>query len=134
MSRPCLPRKITNLPSVTWFKPVGVPLRHLDEVVLTLDEVEAVRLADVRGLYQEEVAEQMQVSRPTVGRILTSARKKIAEALVLGKAIRFEGGQVYTEGETFGEPCCNRRSGHGCRASKKRRAQGGREKNEPIED
>ncbi len=108
MSRPVSPRKIENMPSITWFKPVGVPLKQLEEVVLTLDEIEAVRLADVEGLYQEQVANQMNVSRPTVGRILTSARKKMAEALVLGKAIRMEGGSVYTGAGMAGKTCCGR--------------------------
>ncbi len=66
----------------------------LEEVSLTFDEIEAVRLADLENLYQEKVAERMGVSRQTVGRILVAARKKIAEALVNGKAIRLEGGQI----------------------------------------
>jgi predicted DNA-binding protein (UPF0251 family) len=64
------------------------------EVVLTLDEVEALRLADLNGFYQETAAEQMKVSRATFARIVNSAHKKIAEALVMGKAIRVEGGNV----------------------------------------
>jgi predicted RNA-binding Zn-ribbon protein involved in translation (DUF1610 family) len=65
---------------------------------VTVDEYEAIRLADMEGLYQEKVAEMMGVSRQTVGRILQSAHKKIAEALVHGKAIRIEGG-AYVENE-----------------------------------
>ncbi len=108
MPRPKCPREIKNLPAISWFKPAGVPLRGLEEVVLTLDEIEAIRLADAEGLYQEQVAEQMKVSRPTVGRILASARKKIAEALVQGKAIRMEGGTVKIRSATLGKPCCKR--------------------------
>jgi predicted DNA-binding protein (UPF0251 family) len=88
-----------------------VPLRELDEVVLMFDEIEALRLADAEGLYQEEIAEQMKVSRATVGRILAAARKKTAEALVQGKAIRIEGGCVSIRGTAIGRPCCRRGQG-----------------------
>ena len=99
MPRPENIREIDGAPEVTWFKPAGMPMRHLEEVVLTLDEIEAIRLADAEGLYQEQVAEQMKVSRPTVGRILASARQKVADALVNGKAIRIEGGTVVIRGK-----------------------------------
>lgn len=108
MPRPENIREIDTPPPVTWFKPTGVPMRDLDEVVLTLDEIEAVRLADAEGLYQEQVAEQMKVSRQTVGRILASAHRKIADALVNGKAIRMEGGSVVIRGKS-GRPCHGRR-------------------------
>jgi len=98
MPRPKVTRQVSERPEVTWFKPAGVPLRNLDEVVLTLDEIEAIRLADLDGMYQEQAAEQMDVSRQTVGRILTSAHRKIAEALVEGKAIRMEDGPVQFRG------------------------------------
>ena len=65
----------------------------LEEVVLTIDEFEAVRLADLEGLYQEQAAEKMNVSRQTFGRIIESARKKVAEALVQGKALKIGGGE-----------------------------------------
>jgi len=119
MPRPVTPREIESLPPVNWFKPAGVPLRDLEEVVLTLDEIEAVRLADAEGLYQEQVAEQMKVSRPTVGRILASAHQKIAEALVQGKAIRMEGGTIHIRGRRSGKACRGRGRGQG------RRRQGG---------
>ncbi len=108
MPRPISPREIAVPPNATWFKPTGVPLRDLEEVVLTFDEIEAVRLADAEGLYQEQVAEQMKVSRPTVGRILASARKKVAKALVQGKAIRMEGGIINIRDPKLGKPCCER--------------------------
>jgi predicted DNA-binding protein (UPF0251 family) len=76
------------------FKPAGVPMRELEEVVMTLDEFEALRLADLDGLYQEQAAEQMNVSRPTFSRVIDSARRKLADALVHGKALRIEGGPV----------------------------------------
>ena len=113
MPRPKCPREIGEAPHVTWFKPKGVPMRELEEVVLTLDEIEAMRLADAEGLYQEQVAEQMKVSRPTVGRILAAARQKTAEALVQGKAIRIEGGTVLIRGRPSGGRCRGRGQGHG---------------------
>lgn len=76
------------------FKPAGIPARMLDEVVITLDELESVRLADFEGLYQERAAELMGVSRPTFGRIVEAARRKIADALIHGKLLRIAGGSV----------------------------------------
>ncbi len=109
MPRPISPREIEEPPEATWFKPTGIPMRELEEVVLTFDEIEAIRLADSEGLYQEEVAERMKVSRPTVGRILASARRKIADALVHGKAIRMEGGIIHIRDSKLGPPCCRRK-------------------------
>lgn len=92
MSRPPKCRWVEFIPRLTLFKPAGVPLRDLEEVCLTVEELEAVRLKDLLGLEQEACAERMGISRPTFHRILTAARAKIAEALVSGKAIRVEGG------------------------------------------
>jgi predicted DNA-binding protein (UPF0251 family) len=94
MSRPCCPRRIGFAPDATYFKPAGVPVCHLEQVTLTLDEVEALRLADLQGLYQEQAAKQMKISRPTFARIIEEARRKVAEALIHGKALRLEGGAV----------------------------------------
>jgi len=94
MARPIQCRRVSSMPESSYFKPRGIPLCSLEEVVLTMDEFEAIRLADLEGLYQEEAAEKMKVSRPTFGRIIESARRKIAEALVKGKALKIEGGQV----------------------------------------
>jgi len=80
------------LPETTYFKPAGVPLRELEEVVLTVCEFEAIRLKDLEGLEQEECAKKMDISQPTFFRLLDSARKKIADAIVNGKAIKIEGG------------------------------------------
>lgn len=77
---------------IDFFKPAGVPLRDLEEVSVTVEELEAIRLKDVEGLEQESCAERMGISRPTYHRILASARAKVAKALVEGKAIRVEGG------------------------------------------
>ena len=101
MTRPKTLRRIDSIPDVKWFKPAGIKMCSLEEVSLTFDEIEAIRLADLENLYQEQVATRMGVSRQTVGRILVSARKKVAEALVTGKAIRLEGGQIQ-----FCNPTC----------------------------
>ena len=82
------------VPHVAYYKPRGVPLSALQCVELAVDELEALRLADLEGLYQEEAARRMNVSRQTFGRIIESARKKVADALVHGKALSIEGGPV----------------------------------------
>ncbi len=81
-------RNIESEPNVTYYKPVGIPLRELQELELDLDELEAIRLSDYEGLYQEEAAEKMHVSRQTFGRIINNAHRKIAECLIKGKAIK----------------------------------------------
>lgn len=78
------------MPSVYYFKPQGIPLRFLEEVILFGDELEAIKLHDVDKLEQKEAAEKMEISQPTFARILDKAYKKIAEAIILGKAIRIE--------------------------------------------
>jgi predicted DNA-binding protein (UPF0251 family) len=85
-------RRVGSLPQVTYFKPAGVPLAHLQEVRLTIEEAESIRLKDVEGMEQDECAEKMRVSRTTFARILLLARQKMADALLNGKAIRIEGG------------------------------------------
>lgn len=77
-------------PIVRYFKPQGVPLRELEEVILAPSEMEALKLHDVDGLEQVVAAEKMGISQPTFGRILNAAYKKIAHALVQGKAIKIE--------------------------------------------
>jgi predicted DNA-binding protein (UPF0251 family) len=94
MSRPFKCRRIGFLPDVTYFKPAGIPLRNLEEISLTLSEAEALRLKDLEGLAQEQAAEKMSISRPTFQRILASARQKVADALLNGKAIQIEGGNI----------------------------------------
>ena len=93
MARPRNCRRVGCMPQSDYFKPRGIPLSMLEEVVLTVDEFEAVRLADLEGLYQERAAEKMNVSRQTFGRIIESAHKKVAEVLVQGKALKIEGGE-----------------------------------------
>jgi uncharacterized protein len=92
MPRPPKCRRVALLPPVTYFKPAGIPLRILEEVRLSVEEAEAMRLKDIEGLEQEQGAEKMNVSRPTFQRVLVSSRRKIADALLNGKAIRIEGG------------------------------------------
>jgi predicted DNA-binding protein (UPF0251 family) len=77
---------------VTYFKPAGIPLRDLEEVCMSIEEAESIRLKDLEGLEQEQGAEKMNISRPTFQRVLASARQKIADALLNGKAIRIDGG------------------------------------------
>jgi len=85
-------RHVERLPLVKYFKPDGIPAVSLQQVILKVEEMEAVRLKDLLGWEQEECAAKMQVSRPTFQRILIEGRAKIADALVNGKAILIEGG------------------------------------------
>jgi len=80
------------MPDVTYFKPAGIPLKALKEVRLSVEEAEAIRLRDLEGLEQEQGAEKMNISRPTFQRVLASARQKMADALLNGRAIRIDGG------------------------------------------
>jgi predicted DNA-binding protein (UPF0251 family) len=99
MARSRCPRRVAAPPQVGYFKPAGVPLRRLEEIALTVDEFEALRLADLEGLYQDEGARRMGVSRPTFARIVETSRRKVAEALVHGRALRITGGPVVFAGE-----------------------------------
>ena len=92
MPRPTKWRHVDYVPEVTFFQPIGSCLRQIDEVCLSIEETEAIRLKDMEGLRQEECAERMDISRPTFHRVLESARRKVAEALINGKAIRIKGG------------------------------------------
>ena len=94
MPRPMKCRRVRAGPRAGCFKPAGVRGRELESVVLTLDELEAVRLADLDGLYQEEAAEQLGVSRQTFGNILRTAHAKVADCLVNAKKLTIEGGTI----------------------------------------
>ena len=94
MPRPKQERKISNPPLMQGFKPFGIPRRMLSQVSLLYDEYEAIRLLDYEGMNQDQAAVQMNVSRPTLTRIYENARKTIAQALVEGKMIMIEGGNV----------------------------------------
>jgi len=120
MTRPKYCRKIGCEPGARYYKPQGIHSSALEEVIITLDEFEALRLADFEGLYQENSAASMNISRQTFGRIIDSARKKIADALVHGKALRIGGGTVSFEengelncgGCDYSTKCC-KKSGEG---------------------
>jgi predicted DNA-binding protein (UPF0251 family) len=92
MARPKKCRWVEFEPGITFFKPQGIPLRNLEQMVISVDELEALRLSDYLGLSHEEVAKEMNVSRPTVTRMLARAHRAVADALVNGKAIKIQGG------------------------------------------
>jgi len=95
--RPCC-KHIEALPEVRYFKPRAVPLSELEEVILGMEELEALRLAHIEGLQQKAGAESMGVSRATFGRVLEAAHRKVAKALVDGCALRIEGGSYAVKG------------------------------------
>jgi len=90
MVRPKKPRKINFDPNIVYFKPRAIPLSSLEEIELTLDEIEALRLCDLENFDQKRAAKKMKISQSTLNRILTSARKKVAKALIEGKAIKIK--------------------------------------------
>ncbi len=106
MPRPKCCRHVAARPDKTCFRPQGITASSLEEVLLSLDEYEAIRLADLDGLYQEQAAVMMNISRQTFGRIIESAHRKVADVLVNGKALKIEGGDVSTE-ETKQIRCCH---------------------------
>ena len=103
MARPIKQRCINCVPVASYFKPAGIPLRELDEIVLAMDELEAMRLTDLEGLYQADAAERMGVSRQTIGNILNSVHRKVADALLNGKALRIRPLEVSVEEESVSE-------------------------------
>jgi predicted DNA-binding protein (UPF0251 family)/predicted Fe-Mo cluster-binding NifX family protein len=111
MGRPPFPRNVGFLPRINYFKPAGVRMAELEEIVLGHDEVEALRLKDLMGLSQEEAARQMNVSQPTFHRLLLTAHAKMADAVINSKALRIEGGN-FNVVEEMVPPCGWRR---GCR-------------------
>ena len=92
MVRPVKDRIVSFHPEVSYLKPRGIPMVDLTEIRLTVDEREALRLADLEGLSHEQGGACMGVSRATFGRIITHARTVVADALINGKAIKVEGG------------------------------------------
>lgn len=105
MARPPLERVVVRLPRALLFKPAGTPVRQLERVDLTVDEVEALRLVDLDGLSHEQAASSLGVSRQTVGRVLEGARRKVADALVNGKAVVIGGGAYQVAGVRCCEAC-----------------------------
>lgn len=94
MTRRMKCRRIGSRPAVSAFKPAGVRMKDIEQVVLQIDEFEAFRLAHKEKLYQEDAAKLMNVSRQTFGNILARASEKIADVLVHGKSLLIEGGQL----------------------------------------
>jgi predicted DNA-binding protein (UPF0251 family) len=92
MARPGKLRQVAQLPRMSFFRPAGIPANVLQRIRLLVEEAKAIRLKDLEGLDQEACAQKMRISRPTFHRILESARKKLADALINGKVIQIEGG------------------------------------------
>jgi len=101
MPRPKQNRKMSNPPLMEGFKPYGIPRHIVSSVSLQYDEYESIRLLDYEGMNQDQAADQMNISRPTLTRIYEKARKTIALALVEGKVIVIEGGNVQFEKQWF---------------------------------
>ncbi|OYT54645.1 MAG: hypothetical protein B6U72_02040 [Candidatus Altiarchaeales archaeon ex4484_2] len=99
--RPKCLRIVKDKPKADYFKPRGVPLKNLDSVTLKLEEMEAMRLVDLKGFEHKKAAEEMKVSRRTLARDLKKGRKELVEALVEGKAIEIRGGFFATEDRIF---------------------------------
>jgi len=109
MPRPVKCRMIEHKPDIVMFKPRGIPASMLEQTTLTFEELEAVRLKDLEGLDQSQAAERMNVSRATFQRVLNSARLKISDALVNGKAISIQGGNYSLIGELMMCDACGQR-------------------------
>jgi uncharacterized protein len=106
MARPPKSRHVKIIPGATYFKPRGIPMSLLEEVILTIDECEALRLADLEAYSQDKAAVKMKISRATFGRVVEKARKTVVDGLVHGKAIRIEGGH-YQIGKISKYSCNN---------------------------
>ncbi len=102
MPRPRLRRRVCRQPGFTYFKPASIRMADLLEVVLRVEEFEALRLNDFEGIGQIESAQKMNISQPTFHRLIISGRKKLADAIVNGKAIRIEGGDYKFERRGLG--------------------------------
>jgi predicted DNA-binding protein (UPF0251 family)/DNA-directed RNA polymerase subunit RPC12/RpoP len=92
LARPTKWRKVEFIPNVQYFAPCNINSDTLEENILHIEELEAIRLRDIEGLEQEDCANKMEISRQTFQRILNAAREKVADSLINGKAIRIEGG------------------------------------------
>lgn len=90
MPRPCRRRRIMGRPNAYFFKPAGIRMMELEETTITLAEFEAIRLIDFQEIEQNEASKKMEISQPTLSRLLKSARKKISDAIINGKSIRIE--------------------------------------------
>jgi predicted DNA-binding protein (UPF0251 family) len=95
MPRPRKDRNVHEPPLFTEFKPLGIKNDVLDSISLSLDEFEAIRLADFVGMAHEEASEEMGVSRSTFSRLVDKSRQKVAEFILKGKRLRIEGGNIH---------------------------------------
>jgi len=95
MPRPRKCRRVASEPEVTYFKPAGIPLRELNELEIAVDELEAIKLVDFEEMEQIAASKKMGISQPTLHRLLRCGRKKIAQALTKGYAIKIRGGEYY---------------------------------------
>lgn len=95
MVRPYKERRVEQLPPISCYKPAGISLCNLEEITITVEEMEAIRLADIEQLDQAAAAERMEVSRPTFHRIVNRAHQKIAMALWQGYALHIDGGNFH---------------------------------------
>jgi predicted DNA-binding protein (UPF0251 family) len=105
VARPVLDKIVNTVPLFVYYKPLGIPLNKLEEIVLTLEEIEALNLKDRKGLDQKDAAKEMGISRSTFQRLLKSARKKVITALVEGKALKFEGGNFIQDKDIIKTRC-----------------------------
>ncbi len=116
MPRPYKVRRIGHAAGAQYFKPRGIPITELEEVVLALDELEALRLVDFEGLSFEMAGDRMGISRGTIGRLVETGRRTLVDAVLHGRALRIQGGPAQ---EASGEKptCCRgKRPGSGRRA------------------
>ena len=88
MPRPENKRRTCLRPKSCYFKPQGIPMKDLEEIILYWDEMESLRLKNLKGMDQSAAAAQMHISQSTFQRIISRANKKVTEALVKGKALR----------------------------------------------
>ena len=107
MVRPQKDRMVAFNPEISYFKPRGIPMVVLEEVCLTVDQREAIRLSDLLGMSHEDAGRRMGVSRATFGRIIQKARNAVADALINGKAINVEGGSYRIVNQTRRFRCLN---------------------------
>jgi predicted DNA-binding protein (UPF0251 family) len=107
MPKPKKERFVLKPPSVLFYKPQGIPLSQLEQIVLEVDEYEVIRLVDYEGLHHKDAADKMKISRATCARIIESAHKKIATALTNGQAVRIEGGNFVLDRNRYKCKNCN---------------------------
>jgi len=108
MPRPLSSKTVCCEPDVVYFKPRGVPIDELEKVELQVEELEALKLCDLECIAQGKAAAKMGISQPTLSRLLSSGRKKLADAVVLGKAIRISGGNYTVDPGRWKGRCCRR--------------------------